>query len=90
MMGVSAMSRVVLFAVSAGPAGCRRPVVWLFSGLLAAAAAAGCKHEAKSQYASVAKPQTVRLIRTQIRNIVRVVGQPSFTQSYERSSSTRK
>ena len=35
---------------------------------------------------SVTKPPTVRLIQPQVRTIVRVVGQPSFTQSYERSS----
>ena len=33
-----------------------------------------------------AKPPTVRLVQPQVRDIVRVVGQPSFTQSYERSS----
>ena len=31
-------------------------------------------------------PPTVRLIQPQVRDIVRVVGQPSFTQSYERTS----
>ena len=35
---------------------------------------------------SVTEPPTVRLIQPQVRNIVRVVGQPSFIQSYERSS----
>jgi multidrug efflux pump subunit AcrA (membrane-fusion protein) len=35
---------------------------------------------------SVAKPPSVRLTQPQIRTIVRAVGQPSFTQSYERSS----
>ena len=46
----------------------------------------GCRHEAEIHDPSVAKPQTVRLIQPQVRDIVRVVGQPSFTQSYERSS----
>lgn len=35
---------------------------------------------------SVAEPTSVRLIRPQIRNIVRVVGQPSFVEAYERTS----
>jgi multidrug efflux pump subunit AcrA (membrane-fusion protein) len=35
---------------------------------------------------SVSKPQAVRLVQARARDIVRVVGQPSFTQSYERSS----
>jgi multidrug efflux pump subunit AcrA (membrane-fusion protein) len=48
--------------------------------------AGGCHHEAKSRYTSVAKPPNVRLVQPQVRDIVRVVGQPSFTQSYERSS----
>ena len=54
--------------------------------LLAAVAAVGCGHEEKSQHASVAKPPTVRVIRPQVRNIVRRVGQPSFIESYERTS----
>ena len=34
----------------------------------------------------MAEPPTVRLTKPQVRDIVRVVGQPSFVQSYERSS----
>ena len=45
-----------------------------------------CHHEAKNDYTSVAEPPTVRLVKPQVRTIVRVVGQPSFVQSYERSS----
>ena len=56
------------------------------SGLLAALAAPGCRHEAENHYTSVAEPPTVRLTKPQVRKIVRVVGQPSFIQSYERSS----
>ena len=63
-------------------AGCR-PLVFC---LLAALAAPGCGHEEKSTNTSVSKPPTVRLIRPQVRNIVRVVGQPSFIESYERTS----
>ena len=80
------MRRVILSALSDRPCHCRRPVFRLLFGLLAALAAPGCHHEAENHYTSVAKPPTVRLIQPQVRNIVRVVGQPSFTQSYERSS----
>ena len=80
------MRRVILSALSDRPARCRRPVFRLLFGLLAALAAPGCHHEAETHYTSVAKPPTVRLIQPQVRDIVRVVGQPSFTQSYERSS----
>jgi HlyD family secretion protein len=55
-------------------------------GLLAALAAPACHHEAETHSPSVTKPPTVRLVQPQIRDIVKVVGQPSFTQSYERSS----
>ena len=40
----------------------------------------------KTEVKSVAKPPTVRLIQPQVRNIVRRVGQPSFIESYERTS----
>ena len=51
-----------------------------------AMAAPGCGGEPKSNYTSVSEPPTVRIIRPSIRNIVRVVGQPSFIESYERTS----
>ena len=54
--------------------------------LLAALAAPGCGHEEKAHYTSVSKPPTVRLIHPEVRKIVRVVGQPSFIESYERTS----
>jgi RND family efflux transporter MFP subunit len=54
--------------------------------LLAACAAPGCGHKEKSHYTSVAKPPTVRVIKPDVRRIVRVVGQPSFIESYERTS----
>jgi HlyD family secretion protein len=62
---------------------------WILFGVLAslsaaAAAAPGCSHQAK--VANAAKPPTVRVIRPEVRNIVRVVGQPSFIESYERTS----
>jgi len=58
----------------------------LLFGILAALCAPACHHEAENHYTSVAKPPTVRLIQPQVRDIVRTVGQPSFTQSYERNS----
>src|SRR5207302_5648245 len=63
-----------------------RPVSWLRFGLLAALAAPGCHREAETHSPSVTEPPTVRLVRPQVRSIVRVVGQPGFIQSYERSS----
>jgi len=62
--------------------GARRLVPWL----LAALAAPGCRGEPKSEPKSVSEPPTVRLIQPQVRKIVRVVGQPSFIESYERTS----
>lgn len=51
-----------------------------------AALAAGCGHEEEGRYASVAQPQSVRVVGPAERDIVRVVGQPSFIESYERTS----
>ena len=61
---------------------CRRLVFWL----LAALVAPGCHNEAETDYSSASEPPTVRLIHPSVRNIVRVVGQPSFIESYERTS----
>jgi multidrug efflux pump subunit AcrA (membrane-fusion protein) len=69
--------------VSAPSAG-RRPLA--FSLMAAALAAPGCGHEEKSTYTSVSKPPTVQLIRPEVRKIVRVVGQPSFVESYEHTT----
>ena len=55
---------------------------WLILGLLAAIAAPGCGHEAKVEFNTVSKPPTVQVINPPIRNIVRVVGQPSFIEAY--------
>ena len=54
--------------------------------LLTALAAPGCGHKEKTDYTSVSKPPIVRIIQPEVRNIVRVVGQPSFIESYERTS----
>jgi RND family efflux transporter MFP subunit len=51
-----------------------------------ALAAPGCGHEEKSTYASATKPPTVQVMRPETTKIVRVVGQPSFIESYERTS----
>jgi HlyD family secretion protein len=59
----------------------RRLVFWL----LAALVAPGCHHEPDTD-SNAAEPPTVRLISPSVRNIVRVVDQPSFIESYERTS----
>jgi multidrug efflux pump subunit AcrA (membrane-fusion protein) len=59
---------------------------WLALGLLAAVAAPGCGHKTEGTNASVAEPPTVHLIQPQYRKIVRVIGQPSFVEAYERTS----
>ena len=47
---------------------------------------AGLPPRARDRIPGDAKPPTVRLIQPRARNIVRVVGQPSFIESYERTS----
>ena len=73
-------------AARKGPSVPHRLAPWLAIGLLAALAAPGCHHEEPSHYTSVAEPPTVRLIQPPVRKIVRVVGQPSFIEAYERTS----
>jgi multidrug efflux pump subunit AcrA (membrane-fusion protein) len=58
---------------------------WLTFGLFVALTASGCGHKEK-KVTSVAEPPTVRQVRPQKRTIVRTVGQPSFVESYERTS----
>ncbi len=53
---------------------------------LAALVAPGCGEKEKSHYTSISKPPSVRVVHPQKRDIVRVVGQPSFIVSYERTS----
>ncbi len=79
------MDQINLSALAARPWHFRRTMVRLLFFPLAALAAPGCHHE-ENHYKSVGNPPTVRLVQPQVRDIVRVVGQPSFTQSYERSS----
>lgn len=59
---------------------------WLMLGLVAVLAVSGCGHEHKAEVTSVAEPPTVHLTKPEVRTIVRVVGQPSFVESYERTS----
>src|SRR4051812_23278620 len=61
-----------------------RPLMPL--GLLAALAAPGCGHHEEAHYETISKPPSVQLIQPEVRKIVRVVGQPSFIESYERTS----
>ena len=71
--------RITVFDRSAG----RRRLALLF---LTAVVAQGCGHEAKIDFKTVTKPPTVQVINPPIRNIVRIVGQPSFIESFERTS----
>ncbi len=59
---------------------------WAVCGLLVACGLAGCHHEEKGEINSVSKPPTVKVVHPEVKNIVRVVGQPSFIESYERTS----
>ena len=54
--------------------------------LIVALAAAGCRSEHKIDFGGNTRPSSVRLIQPRSRNIVRIVGQPSFIESYERTS----
>jgi multidrug efflux pump subunit AcrA (membrane-fusion protein) len=58
----------------------------LVIGLAFVLAAPGCGHKPKPKVTSVAEPPTVQETQPQRRNIVRTVGQPSFVESYERTS----
>jgi multidrug efflux pump subunit AcrA (membrane-fusion protein) len=53
---------------------------------LAVSAAAGCHHEEENTYKSVSRPPTVKLVKPEVRTIVRTVGQPSFIEAFERTS----
>ena len=79
------MHRVPWPLISDRSAGCRR----LALCLLAALAAPGCGHERKVHYTSVSEPPTVRMIQPPVRNIVRVVGQPSFIEATSARRSIR-
>jgi HlyD family secretion protein len=53
---------------------------------LAATAFSGCRHEEETEYTSSSEPPSVQVTQPEVRKIVRVVGQPSFIEAYERSS----
>jgi multidrug efflux pump subunit AcrA (membrane-fusion protein) len=53
---------------------------------VATVAAPGCGHQTRIEFTNDMKPPTVQVINPPVRNIVRVVGQPSFIESYERTS----
>ncbi len=76
------MHRPLSLMVSERSSVCR----WLVLGVIAALAAPGCGHNAKIDFTTVATPPTVQVINPPIRNIVRVVGQPSFIEAFERTS----
>src|SRR5579884_672696 len=54
--------------------------------LLAVLAASGCAKEKPKTAPSLLEPPTLQWIYPQLKKITRVVGQPSFVQSYERTS----
>jgi HlyD family secretion protein len=60
--------------------------VWLACGLVSLLTLSGCGHKAENATASVSDPPMVQLIKPEYRKIVRVVGQPSFVEAYERTS----
>ena len=59
---------------------------WLVLALLAAMTAPACSRQAPVEAVQASLPLTVHVTRPEARNIVRVVGQPSFVESYERTS----
>jgi HlyD family secretion protein len=59
---------------------------WLTFGLLVVLVAPGCEKEEKVTAPSVQEPPTVQVMQPQYRRIVRIVGQPSFVEPYERTS----
>jgi multidrug efflux pump subunit AcrA (membrane-fusion protein) len=60
--------------------------LWVGSCLLAAIAAAGCGGEPEAAATNAPGPPSVHVIHPQPRSIDRVIAQPSFVESYERSS----
>ncbi len=76
------MRRALRPAVPDRSPGGRRLMFWLVVALVAP----GCHKKPGTDYSSASEPPTVRLIRPSVRDIVRVVGQPSFIESYERTS----
>lgn len=68
---------------------CRTKCDWMLVGLAAVGAVglSGCGHgHEEGKVASVTEPPAVSLVQPQVKTITRVVGQPSFVESYERTS----
>ena len=61
---------------------CRRLGLWLAGR----PRGVGLRQEEKKIAPSVSEPPVLHVIHPELRKIVRVVGQPSFVQSYERTS----
>ena len=60
---------------------------WLVLGLAVALAVPACSRQPSTTVATrAAKPLKVHVTKPEIRDIVRTVGQPSFVESYERTS----
>lgn len=59
---------------------------WLAAGVAALCAISGCERRQEAEVATLAEPLFVQVVRPQVRDLVRVVGQPSFVESYERTS----
>ncbi len=78
----SVMNRFSWFTVLSRSAGCR----WLAVVALAVLAAPGCEKHEKSNAPSLLVPPVVQITNPQYRKLVRVVGQPSFVEPYERTS----
>ena len=78
----SAMRRVILASAISSSAG-RRPAV---SASWSPWRRRGATTRKRTTTRASSEPPTVRLIQPQVRNLVRVVGQPSFIEAYERTS----
>ena len=64
----------------------RQRLLLLLFLLVAAIAVPACSHQPAIKFTNEAKPPQVQVIGPPVRKIVRVVGQPSFIESYERTS----
>lgn len=65
----------------------RPPRLRIWGGLLALTVlSSGCERKEESRYVSVSRPQPIQVVKPTERTIVRTVGQPSFIESYERTS----
>ncbi len=80
-------SRRISMRLSSWPSNPRRLARLIAPALgLAALALPACGKKEESHYESVSGPHKVRVVEPSLRTIVRTVGQPSFIESYERTS----